>query len=361
MALLDRQRILVSSAAGSEDVRRHILVRTALVDEIERHPPYRGLLEAWRDAEIRSAAAKAHIAFKQFAAVSELRVDDVSFAFGGRMVGRLIQPRHALDEPTPPAGRTVPVGAFVDRLLRGETTVTELADLLSMPDHLPPGPIDLDLRSPQPLGTVTWAVEVEQTPRGRARREPLEGLLAEIDEIWGDLGSRRAEALDLLAALGLAAWPALATDVLARYGAAVLGLVRGEKTRWEYAFGDHSVGTAEPLDLDIPAFEATGDAAKDRLRIRRWRERTVQVERAIEAAAIAGTRANPRSRPIRPDDEAAFRRNARWFYQHSADGRPLRAIAAVDLESADRWREVQKALGRTRDLLTIGEDPSQPD
>ncbi len=357
MALLDRQRILVSSAASPDDVRRHILVRTALLDVIEAQVPYRSLLDAWRDAEIRSAATRAHVAFEEFAAASGLKGADVAFAFGGRMVGRLVQRRHALDEPTPPAERTVAIGAFVDRLLVGDATLADLAEVLTAPDRLPPGPIDLDLRLPRPIGTVTRAVEVDSTPTGLARREPLEALLAEINDAWGEQESRRSEALELIASLHLDAWPALATDLLARYGAAVRGLVRGEKASWEYAFGDPSAGVAEPPGLDIPAFEATGDTATDRLRIRLWRERTEQVACSIEAAAMAGSRVHRRSRPVRSDDEAAFRRNAGWLYRHSAENRPLRAIAADDLESPDRWREVQKALARTRELLALGGDP----
>jgi hypothetical protein len=354
VTLLAREPILVVASASGADLVRHVQVRASLGDEIERGSPYRDLLGLWRDADIREIAERAHDAFDAYVRDSGQPAENIDFAFGGRLVGRVVRGHHVLDEPTPPPDQTLPVGAFVDRLLVGEATLGDLGELLTAA----PAMAHVDLRSPRPAGTVERAVEIDWSTDGVRRRAPLETLLAELDAIWGRPSDRRGEALAFLASIRLDRWPSLASDVLRRYGANVLATIRGEQPRWEYRVGDPSAVGTEPPDLAIPAFEPSGDAATDRRRIALWQERVADVSRQIESAATARTPTHPPTRPFRDDERAAIRRNARWLYQQAADHRSLVAIATADLGSADRWRDVQRALRRARQLLDMGADPA---
>jgi hypothetical protein len=355
MTLLDQGPILVVGHGPTDDIVRHVHVRYMLADRIATGEPYKALLASWRDPEVKALAADAHNAFEHYIAETGYPRNEVAFV-AGRLVGRAVQRRHALDEPAPPQDRTVQVGAFVDQLLAGDATLGDLEALLTSVDKMPEGAIHLDLRSPRPLGTATRFVEIANDDRLRDLRAPLETLLAAIDGVWGDAARRRDEAVDLLDTVGLGAWPVLATDLVHRYGAEVVGLIRGETARWEYRMGDPSLGGPEPAGLEIAEFVPTGNAATDRRRLKAWKGRLAEVEAAVEIAARAGGRAQRRTRPIRPDELDGYRRDVRWLYENLAEGKSLTTIAGEDLDSRDRWRDVQRSKSRIQRLLAAGRD-----
>jgi hypothetical protein len=358
VGLLDRQSVLVAMSGPIEHGQRHVQVRLMLCDAIEGDPRFGQLLTAWHDPEMRVLAAKARTAFAEFLVATGLSVDDVEFAFHGRLVGRIRRGQHALDEPPPPSEWSIAAGKFTDQLVAGEATLGDLAALFELADSTPQGAaIDVDLRTPMPLGTLDKVVELDSTGTGRQRRDPLETILADIDHLWGDPADRHREAIDFLTSIDLGWWPFLAGDLGHRYGAQLLGEIRGEPPLLDYRLGDASLGGPEPPDLGIPEFVPTGNAATDRERLRRWRERLNQVEAAVASAARAGERQHRRTRPMRPDELAGYKRDVAWLYENRANRTSMTIIAERDLGSRYRWRDVQKGIRRIRRLLDAGATP----
>lgn len=353
--LLDQGDILVASRHPPAEVERHIHVRYMLTDRIAAEPPYQDLLAKWQAPTIARLAAEANSAFERFLTGTGYARDEVAFLFG-RLVGRVMPRQHALDEPPPPTEAAVAIGEFVDRLLAGEATTGDLADVLGSIHATPPGEVDVDLRSPRALGSVTRSLAISNLPEETVFRDPLESLLADIDHVWADHDERIAEAAELLDSLGFGRWPFLASDLVHRYGAGVLGSIRAQAPTWSYRHGDPSIGSASPPGLEIPAFEPTGNALADRRRLRAWTERLAQVEKELDIAARVGEATHARTRPIRPDELATYRNHVRWFYEHTAVRTPLTKIAEAEFGDRERWRDVQRVLRRIRRLLDAGHD-----
>lgn len=266
------------------------------------------------------------------------------------MVATKLHGRNALEEPLPPEAETLQIGPFVDRLFAGEATADELATLFYQAEARPIAHIDA--RLPRPIGTASRHVAIRLDPRSRATRAPMQASLQEIERRW-DWESRHAGAAALIADLGLGQWPFLAADLIRRYVSELEAIIRDRPSSLEYRMGDPRRGGQEPPNLEIPAFEATGHPVIDIARLGKWQARIDEVRTALTAAIddpCAG-----RSRRARGDEIEGYRRDARWLFEHQAHSTSYRTIAERELDSMERWRDVQKAVKRAKTYLDLAD------
>ena len=354
--MFDQGPILVATTASPEDAARHVALRAYLLDRIEKHDRYRTLLRSWGDDELRSLAATAHRHLVDLVAASGDDLDD-SVLYPGGTVGTQLHGSNVLDEPGPSETTTLRIGPFVDRLLAGEATVGDLAELFVEADerHV----TDIDARSPRPLGTASRHVGIRLDPASRTMRAPLEAALRDIEQRW-PTENRRAEAEALIAELRLDAWPFLAGDLVRRYFATLESIVRGKPWSLDYRMGDPRRGGTEPPDLQVPAFVPTGDPVVDSARLAKWQARLDEVRATLHEAMTTDEPKRARTRTARQDEQAGYRRDADWLLEHRAAGTSFRTIAQRDLGSADRWRDLQKTVNRAKGYLELADIPWPP-
>jgi hypothetical protein len=353
LALFDLGPILVVAKAPAEDYERHISARIALGDAIEGDRRYRDLLTIWRDSELQAHAANANEELSAVIAEANPPATEPVILADGTL-GWLLEGRRELDDPAPPSDAVIRVGPFVDKLIAGQATLEDFAELFTAADAVEGRSLDIDARSERPLGTAARHMAIVNDAESRAARGRVEAPLRRMTEIWGDGDLRIDEALGLVTALHLDTWPFLATDLVRRYAAGLEGKALGKRLALEYRLGDPALGAEEPPNLDIPAFATSGDAATDLVRINAWESRVASVKETLARAAKAGERKHPPSRRMHPDERAGYRRDARWLFENRADRVALRALAQRDLGSREAWREIQRGVSRAKKALSIG-------
>jgi hypothetical protein len=347
--MFDQGPILVATTAIREDTERHVLHRAFVLDCVQKDARYLALVQDWGDDGLRQLAKSARQQLAELIAQTGDDPEDIVLYADGAVATKL-HGRDALDEPLPPAAETLQIGHFVDRLLAGEATTDELATLIHQAETR--SIAHIDARSPRPIGTASRHLAIRLTPRSRASRAPLQASLQEIERRW-DSVSRHVEAAALIADLGLGQWPFLATDLIRRYVSELEAIIRDRQPSLEYRMGDPRRGGQEPPDLEIPAFEATGQPVNDLARLAKWQKRLDEVRTAL-TAAIDDPPAG-RSRRARGAEIAGYRRDARWLFEHQAHSTSYRKIAQRELDSMERWRDVQKAVRRAKTYLDLAD------
>lgn len=347
--MFDQGPILVATTAIREDAERHVLHRAFILDCVQKDEQYLALVQGWGDDELRHLAKIARQQLVQLIAQTGDDLDDIVIYADGAVATKL-HVRNALDEPLPPEADTLQIGHFVDRLLAGEATAEEVATLFHQADARPISHIDA--RLPRPIGTASRHLAFRLDPRSQATQAPLQASLQDIERRW-DSESRDAEAAALIVDLGLGQWPFLAADLIRRYVSELEAIIRDRHPSLEYRMGDPRRGGQEPPNLEIPAFEATGHPVIDVARLSKWQARIDEVRTALTAAiddAPAG-----RSRRVRDDEIEGYRRDARWLFGHQAHSTSYRTIAERELDSMERWRDVQKAVKRAKTYLDLAD------
>lgn len=117
--------------------------------------------------------------------------------------------------------------------------------------------------------------------------------------------------------------------------------------------GDPRRGGQEPPSLEIPAFEATGHPVIDIARLGKWQARIDEVRTTL--AAVIDDPPAGRSRRARDDEVEGYRRDASWLFEHQAHSASYRTIAGRELDSIERWRDVQKAVKRAKIYLDMAD------
>lgn len=347
--MFDQGPILVATTAIREDAERHVLHRAFVLDCVQKDERYLALVRGWGDGELRHLAKIARQQLVQLIAQTGDDPEDIVIYADGAVATKL-HGLNALDEPLPPEANTLQIGHFVDRLLAGEATTDELATLFHQAEEQPIAHIDA--RSPRPIGTASRHLAFRLDPRYRAMQAPLEASLQDIERRWHS-ESRLAEATALIVDLGLGQWPFLAADLIRRYVSDIGAIIRNRQPSLEYKMGDPRRRGQEPRNLQIPPFEATGDPVVDVARLAKWQARIDEVRTAL-TAAIDGPAAG-KSRRVRNDEVEGYRRDARWLFEHQAHITSYRAIAERELDSVERWRDVQKAVKRAKTYLDLAD------
>jgi hypothetical protein len=296
--MFDQGPILVATTAIPQDAERHVLHRAFVLDCVQKDARYQALVRGWGDGDLRDLADIARQQLGELIRLTGEDPEDIVLYAGGTVASQL-HGRNALDEPLPPASATLQIGGLVDRLLAGEATADELATLFDDAQRRPIAHIDA--RSPRPIGTASRHVAFRLDRASRAMQAPLEASLREIERRW-HTESWLAEATALIIELGLGLWPFLAADLTRRYVSELEAIIRGRQPSLEYRMGDPRRGGQEPPDLQIPAFETTGNPVADVARLAKWQGRIDEVRTALTAAIEDDSDATRQSRRVRRDE-----------------------------------------------------------